>query len=151
MQNREQNLHVAVCSAVQLMNQSLLESPELQQAHVVLRQALVDHADVVRADTLSQPNDSVPLFAVAHADGRYCTHHDDDPAHTKECYEMPTASYVKRLENAFLMAYDLAGMTTHPLPEALPESMYAPSYMDKVRELQAVAAIISKHLSRGEQ
>jgi hypothetical protein len=56
MQNREQNLHVAVCSAVQLMNQSLLESPELQQAHVVLRQALVDHADVVRADTLSQPN-----------------------------------------------------------------------------------------------
>lgn len=23
----------------------------------------------------------------AGADGRYCTHHDDDPAHTTECYE----------------------------------------------------------------
>jgi hypothetical protein len=44
------------------MNQSLLESPELQQAHVVLRQALVDHADVVRADTLSQPNPSVAVL-----------------------------------------------------------------------------------------
>lgn len=27
-------------------------------------------------------------------DGRYCTHHDDDPAHTKECYDAPAAQPV---------------------------------------------------------
>ena len=56
------------------------------------------------------------------------------------------ASYVKRLENAFLMVYDLAGMDTHPLPESLPESAYVPGYMSKVRELREVFALVKNHL-----
>lgn len=58
------------------------------------------------------------------------------------------AQYLKRLENAFLMVYDLAGLDTHPLPEALPESTYVPGYMDKVRELREVfALVVTSHLA----
>jgi hypothetical protein len=55
-------------------------------------------------------------------------------------------AYVRRLENAFLMAYDLAGIDAHPLPEVLPEKYYADGYMAKVRELREVFAIASKHV-----
>ena len=48
----------------------------------------------------------------------------------------------ERLENAFLMAYDLAGIDAEPLPERLPESAYTPGYMSKVRELREVFAIV---------
>lgn len=54
------------------------------------------------------------------------------------------AEYVRRLENAFLMAYDLAGIDATPLPEALPESAYIEGYMSKVRELREVFALASK-------
>jgi hypothetical protein len=58
----------------------------------------------------------------------------------------PDADYVQRLENAFLMAYDLAGIDVEPLPERLPESAYVPGYMDQVRELREVFAVASEHV-----
>lgn len=48
-----------------------------------------------------------------------------------------------RLRNAFLITYDLAGIDASPLPEALPESVYVPGYMDKVRELREVYALVT--------
>lgn len=52
-----------------------------------------------------------------------------------------------RLRNAFLMAYDLAGVDATPVPEVLPESAYVPGYMDKVRELREVFALASAQVT----
>jgi hypothetical protein len=38
------------------------------------------------------PTNNNPPQPTLGGDGRYCTHHDDDPAHTKECYEPEFAS-----------------------------------------------------------
>lgn len=57
---------------------------------------------------------------------------------------------LKRLENAFLMVYDLAGIDATPSPEALPESAYVPGYMDKVRELREVFALVTADVAERE-
>jgi hypothetical protein len=59
--------------------------------------------------------------------------------------ELDAGDYLRRLENAFLMAYDLAGIDAEPLPERLPEKYYADGYMAKVRELREVFAIAFEH------
>lgn len=45
--DREQNLHTAVCNAVQIMNMSfdIARSEDGRRARDILRQALVDYAD----------------------------------------------------------------------------------------------------------
>ena len=45
--NREQDLHIAVCNAVQIMNMSvdIARSEDGRRARDILRQALIDYAD----------------------------------------------------------------------------------------------------------
>lgn len=69
-----------------------------------------------RANPITQDSASASELATggygqptAGADGRYCVHHDDDPAHTKECYEAPTVPESLRPETKSKFAISLPG------------------------------------------
>jgi hypothetical protein len=63
-----------------------------------LRRALNKVQDVNVEAGINFLNAASKQASDAHGDGRYCTHHDDDPAHTEECYYPDQESRMENLK-----------------------------------------------------